>query len=100
MKNDRKGIIFDHLRIRYIRGGRKEKTRLLNELCDLYGFNRKYLIQVFNGLTGKKYVKRGRKSYYRCDEVIEPLTRIWLASDQLCSKKLKMALKLWLPFYD
>ena len=28
------------------------------------------------------------------------LKRIWLASDQMCSKKLVAAIPLWLPFYD
>ncbi len=28
------------------------------------------------------------------------LKRIWFASDQMCSKKLKAAIPLWLPFYE
>lgn len=31
---------------------------------------------------------------------MEPLRRIWLASDQLCGKRLKAALPLWLPHYE
>jgi len=27
------------------------------------------------------------------------LKRLWFATDQMCSKKLKAALPLWLPFY-
>ena len=30
---------------------------------------------------------------------MDPLSRIWLATDQLCGKRLKEALPLWLPFY-
>ena len=33
-------------------------------------------------------------------EVLEPLKAIWLAAEQLCSKRLKAALPLWLPFYE
>ena len=29
----------------------------------------------------------------------DTLKRIWLLSDQLCGKRLKMALPLWLPYY-
>lgn len=29
-----------------------------------------------------------------------PLKRIWFATDQMCSKKLKAAIPLWLPFYE
>ena len=32
--------------------------------------------------------------------LLTALKRIWVATDQMCSKKLKAALPLWLPFYD
>jgi len=32
--------------------------------------------------------------------VREVLRRVWLASDQLCSKRLKAALPIWLPYYE
>ncbi len=32
--------------------------------------------------------------------VFEPLKALWLACEQLCSKRLKAALPLWLPFYE
>ncbi|HLF98073.1 MAG TPA: transposase family protein [Methylococcaceae bacterium] len=37
---------------------------------------------------------------YRSPEFLAPLRRIWLASDQLCGKRLKAALPLWLPHYE
>jgi hypothetical protein len=100
MKSGAEGVNFDHLRVRYHRSKREGKSKLLNELCDLYGYNRKYLLQVFNGLTGKRHERAGRKKHYQGDELLEALKRIWLASDQMCSKKLKVAIPMWLPFYD
>jgi hypothetical protein len=88
------------IRIRYHRSKRKNKGKLLDELCDLYGCNRKYLLQVFNGLTRKQYVKRGPKRHYLEKELLEPLRTIWLATDQMCSKKIKSAMPLWLPHYE
>ena len=32
--------------------------------------------------------------------LLTALKRIWFACDQMCSKKLKAAIPLWLPFYD
>lgn len=87
-------------RVRYCRSNREGKTRMLNELCDLYGYNRKYLLQVFNVLTRKKYIKRGPRPHYLPKELIGPLTEIWLATDQMCSKKLTAAMSLWLPYYE
>ncbi|MGZ4953849.1 MAG: hypothetical protein ACXV8Q_01955 [Methylobacter sp.] len=43
----------------------------------------------------------GRQAEIPCTpSLIEPLRRIWFASDQLCSKRLKAALPLWLPHYE
>ena len=85
---------------RYLRSKRKEKSSLLDELCDLYGYNRKYLLQYFNHLTGRKHIRRGAKQRYKKEELLGPLTQIWLATDQICSKRLKAAMPFWLPSYE
>lgn len=100
MKKPKPKLNFDIFRLRYHRSKRPGKRKILDELCDLYGFNRKYLIQIFNGLTKKQHLKRGRRPFYTPKELLEPLTRIWLATDQMCSKKLKAAIILWLPYYE
>ncbi|MDO8464945.1 MAG: hypothetical protein Q7S46_06790 [Gallionella sp.] len=43
--------------------------------------------------------KPGPASRYDTPELVEALRTIWMASDQLCSKRLKAALPLWLPHY-
>lgn len=58
-KTNQKAFNIDLFRKRYHKSNREEKSKLLEELCDLYGFNRKYLIQLFNGLIKKQYLKRG-----------------------------------------
>ena len=37
---------------------------------------------------------------YDKEQLLMPLKRIWFATDQMCSKKLKAAIPLWLPFYE
>ena len=100
MIKGKKGLNFELIYSRYARGSRPEKSKLLDELCDLYGYNRKYLLQVLNHSTGKKYRRRGRRCHYEGEELIEVLKRIWLESDQLCSKRLKPAFVIWLPSYE
>jgi len=100
MRRHRKEVKLEDMADRYLPASRKEKTRILDELCDLYGYCRKYLIQVLNFNTGKQYIRKGRKRKYDPKVLLPPLTKIWLAGDQMCSKKLKVALPLWLPFYD
>lgn len=88
------------IKARYHRSNRAEKTKLLNELCDLYGYNRQYLLQVLNNLTGKRYVKKGPRVKYEPTLVLNPLKKLWLATDQMCSRRLKAAILLWLPYYE
>ena len=97
----KKDVDLESFRRRYRRSNRKGKSKLLTELGDLYGYNRKYLLQFFNYLTRKKNIRRGRKQkYVATKELLEPLKRIWLASDQMCSKRLKEAIPVWLPHYE
>lgn len=97
----KKQVNLERFRHRYKRASRESKGKLLTELCDLYGYNRKYLLQFFNYLTGKKYLRRGAKVKYKStDDLLVPLKRLWLASDQMCSKRLKEAIPIWLPFYE
>ena len=85
---------------RYREAKKSEKGKILDELCDLHGYNRKYLVQIFNFHERRKYIRRGRKTKYPKKVLLLPLVRIWLATNQMCSKKLKAALPQWLPFYD
>ena len=49
---------------------------------------------------GNKAHKPGPASRYNTPELVEALRTVWMASDQLCSKRLKAALPLWLPHYE
>jgi len=84
---------------RYQRVGRRFKGKILDEFCAVCGYARKYAIQLLNRKprTGRK--KPGPKRKYQA-EVLEPLKAIWLLSEQMCSKRLKVALPIWLPFYE
>jgi len=86
---------------RYRAAGKREKGILLQELCDSSGYHKKHAIRLLNTTLKKekRKIKTGRPNVYPENIYIEPLKRIWLLSDQLCGKRLKMALPLWLPFY-
>lgn len=84
---------------RYQRVGRHFKSKILDEFCSVCDYSRKYAI----GLLSRKPAERRRKPGPRPKydgQVREPLKAIWLASEQMCSKRLKAALPLWLPFYE
>ena len=94
-------IYLANLSKRYRTAKKNEKSIILNELCDMSGFHKKHAIRLLN--MPKKIqqprINIGRPSLYPAKLYLEPLKRIWLLSDQLCGKRLKMALPLWLPHY-
>lgn len=88
---------------RYKRASKLIKKRILDEFCMVCGYHRKYAISLLKQPTRiKKGVpkKRGPKSKYSNEVFIKALQRIWHAVDLICSKRLTVAIPLWLPYYD
>ena len=84
---------------RYRRGTRAAKSRILSEGCAMFGLHRKSLIRAFGRPARPGRRRRGPKPRYG-PELLGPLKAIWLAADQPCSKRLKVVVALWLPFYE
>ena len=72
---------------RYQRGGKAHKSKILDEFCQVCGCARKHAIRLFRAKPRLRK-KPGPEVEYG-PEVATGLKRIWLASDQLCSKRLK-----------
>jgi hypothetical protein len=92
--------VLEQARQRYGKRGRRGRTRLLDEVCELCGFKRKYAIKVSSGkraLAGSRK-RRGSQPIYGVAER-EVIKAIWLAAQQPCGKRLKATLKVWLPHY-
>jgi hypothetical protein len=85
---------------RYRRAGRVYKTRLIDEVCEVCGYERKYAIKLLNGAFKASGGKRGRKGEYNSPELIKALKTLWLRSGLLCGKRLKQALPHWLKHYE
>jgi hypothetical protein len=89
------------MRARYARAqGRRYKSRLIGEVVAMCGYDRKHAIKVLGrrGVVG--VLKRSGPPSRYTGEVLAALKAIWLASDQLCGKRLKAALPAWLPHYE
>jgi hypothetical protein len=85
---------------RYARRSREGKSRMLDELCEDYAYERKYAIKLLRGSlprpTGRPHP--GPEPQYG---LIEPIVReIWLAAEQPCGKRLVPIVEQWLPFYE
>ena len=97
-------LYLNSLSKRYLAANKTEKGKILNELCESSGFHKKHAIRLLNSCNLKKprsktEKKVGRPKVYSSGVYLTPLKKIWLASDQPCGKRLKMALPLWLPHY-
>jgi hypothetical protein len=88
------------IRKRYRAAGRQAKAGILNEFCAVCGYHRKYAIRLLREGNRAPRQRPGRKPIYPPDSLRPVLKRFWLATDQMCSKKLVAAIPLWLPFYE
>lgn len=90
------------LRQRYVGRGREGRTRLVDEVCEQWGYSRKHAIKLLGakaGWGGDPGVRKGRPAKYG-REVVEVLWRIWKVAEQPCGKRLKALLPEWLPHYQ
>ncbi len=85
------------LQARYLRRNREGKSRMLDELCDDYKYERKYAIKLLSGglavASGKVHPGPER----RYGEIQAVVRSIWLAAEQPCGKRLVPILRQWLP---
>lgn len=98
-KNERYAYL-EAVRSRYLKADKESKRVILDEFCKVCGYNRKYAIRLLNRKRRKLKRRPGRRPVYRSVELLRALKRIWLSTDQMCSKKLVAAIPLWLPFYE
>jgi len=88
------------LQERYGHRNRQGKSRMLDELCEDYEYERKYAIKL---LGGGLPVRAGRvhPGPERRYEMIEPVVKeIWLRAEKPCGKRLLPIVRQWLPYYE
>lgn len=99
-------LYLEQLKKRYVGANRATKALILDEFCSNSGFHRKHAIRLLSKKLRKRAaVKkaadgRGRKKTYDPETLLAPLKQIWFATDQMCGKRLKAAIPIWLPFYE
>jgi len=91
----------DSIKQRYHLAPKAEKGQILNEFCQVTGYNRKYAIRVLNkkDLKAIKKKRRGRKRKYTNPLITIILYQLWKWTNLPCSKRLKAIIPIWLPFY-
>ena len=84
---------------RYRRASKEVRALILDEFCQVCGYNRKYAIRLLNGPAPQKpaSLRKTRCPSYPA-KVISVLSLIWEAAGYPCSQRLKALLPLWLPW--
>lgn len=99
-KHERRAYL-EQIRGRYQRAKRADKAKILDEFCAVCGYHRKHAIRLLKRRRkAQPKVRPGRKPRFDHPQLLQAIRTIWLASDQMCSKKLKAALPLWIPHYE
>ena len=89
---------------RYQKAGKKDKSKILEEFCQVCGYHRKYAIAKLGALRHPRRrpskQRRGRKPIYDNPEILQTLKTIWIGTNLICSKRLKAAIPDWIGFYQ
>lgn len=80
--------VIERRRHRYLHGGRKEKTRILDELEELTGDHRKSLIRALRQGYSQRAERRGRPRAY-AGETVRQLVKVWHIYGGICGKRLQ-----------
>ncbi len=86
------------IQLRYQNSKKFEKTKILDEFCLNTGCNRKYAIRLLRVGHKKTRKRPGRKKVYSIS-CVEHLRKLWKLMDYMCSKKMVVAIPLWIKFY-
>ena len=86
------------IRERYQNAPKRQKKNILDEFCSVCGYSRKYAIRILNGSVEPRTQRPGPKPTYGPDIALH-LATLWNAMNRMCSKKMVVALPLWLDFY-
>ena len=84
---------------RYHGSNKAGRGKILDEFCQICGYNRSYASRLLNLGPKKRRKQPGRRSKYEGAEFVRALKIIWLASEQLCGRRLKESMSWYLSHY-
>jgi hypothetical protein len=100
MSNSAKKEYLIEIRKRYFIASKAEKSLILDELCSVCRFNRKYAVRLIYKKQTTHNKKKGRPKKYNSLAILIFLKDIWVKTNLACSERLKAVIPLWMPFYN
>src|SRR5262245_47542056 len=95
--------VLQKLRPRYARAGLEHKTKIINQVVELFGYHRKAAIRALRApklQACSAPAVIGRPRLYAPQSLLPPLKKIWLGANQPCGKLLVAVLPSWVPAYE
>jgi hypothetical protein len=100
MSNTAKIEYLQEIRKRYFYVTKSEKSQILDEFCTVCNLNRKYAIRLVHKKNTFTSKRKGRPKKYYSPALLGFLKDHWVMTNLACSKRLKAAIPLWLPYYN
>ena len=100
MSNSAKKEYLNEIRKRYYTATRTEKSNILDEVCTVCNYNRKYAIRLISKKQKLHNKKKGRPRKYQSQAITLFLKDLWVLTNLACAERLKAAIALWLPYYQ
>jgi hypothetical protein len=101
MSQESRREVVERLRGRYERAGRRYRSKLLDQVCGLCGYERKYAIKVLGGRRpGPRGQPQGGARIRYGEAERHVIRQIWRWGDFPCGKRLAAMLGLWLGGYQ
>jgi hypothetical protein len=83
---------------RYLTATRREKGRILDELCATTGWHRKHAMRALSAKgSAPAEARTARRRGCKYDAIRDALTALWEASDRVCGKRLVAMIPMLLP---
>ncbi|MGB7295624.1 MAG: hypothetical protein WBC70_08550 [Candidatus Aminicenantales bacterium] len=102
MKLKSRKAYMDAIYERYHKCPKQSRTRILNEICEVCGYHRKYALWSINQWRANQGQppprKRRRRGKLYPPEVMSIIEKVWEAAGYPWSVRLKEILRLWLPW--
>jgi hypothetical protein len=95
--------ILTKMQVRYRRAGLEYKSKMLDEVVELFGYYRKAAVRALGRPVKVETwapLVIGRPKEYEPEKLLVILKAIWLAALQPCGKRLVAALPTWVPAYE
>lgn len=101
MSQKTRNEVLERLRPRYARAGKKHKSKIIDEVVELFDYHRKAAVRALRWRPRRAVpFVTGRPKEYDPEKLLPALKTIWLAALQPCGERLKAALPEWLPAYE